>query len=438
MPVGLALTGMVLLASGVIFGFLGSLQYLLPSFAKEALSFERMRPIHVSSALFWIILTAIGMAFIFLNHFQNKPLRYTGLLKLIFYLLLATITAIFISYFTGRFGGREYWEFPPALGLPLMIAWISFLALFFANLDSLRNRPVYVWMWATGFVFLTFTFIESYLWTMPWFRNHIVNDMTIQWKSYGSMVGAWNMLIYGSGIFLLDKIAGEEKYCHSKMAFGLYFLGLFNLMFNWGHHIYTLPTYPWVKHIAYMVSMTELFIFGRIVYQWSASLSTAKKHQHLTSYRFIIVSDLWVFLTLLLALPMSVPAINVYTHGTHITVAHAMGATIGINTMLLLSFITYYVHQKNESVNSNPWITNGLFLTAGSLFLFWISLIWAGINRGLWQMAETREPFGVMFANNKTVFILFSFSGGLVMIGLLMMLLPLIREMWRVQFDRSS
>lgn len=35
-PVGLALTGMVLLASGVIFGFLGSLQYLLPAFAKEA------------------------------------------------------------------------------------------------------------------------------------------------------------------------------------------------------------------------------------------------------------------------------------------------------------------------------------------------------------------------------------------------------------------
>lgn len=122
------------------------------------------------------------MAFIFLSQFQNKPLRYTVFLKLIFYLLLATITAIFISYFTGRFGGREYWEFPPALGLPLMIAWISFLALFFANLNSLRNRPVYVWMWTTGFVFLTFTFIESYLWTMPWFRNHIVNDMTIQWN----------------------------------------------------------------------------------------------------------------------------------------------------------------------------------------------------------------------------------------------------------------
>lgn len=163
-----------------------------------------------------------------------------------------------------------------------------------------------------------------------------------------------------------------------------------------------------------------------------------QKHQHLTSYRFILVSDLWVFLTLLLALPMSVPAINVYTHGTHITVAHAMGATIGINTMLLLSFITYYVHQKNESVNSNPWITNGLFLTFGSLFLFWISLIWAGINRGLWQMAETREPFGVMFANNKSIFLLFSISGGLVMIGLLMMLLPLIREMWRLQFGRNS
>ena len=91
----------------------------------------------------------------------------------------------------------------------------------------------------------------------------------------------------------------------------LYFTGLFNLMFNWGHHIYTLPTHGFVKHISYAVSMTELFILGRIIYLWKDSLTTAKKNFHQTSYRFLMAADIWIFLTLVLAIAMSIPAINV-------------------------------------------------------------------------------------------------------------------------------
>ena len=48
-------------------------------------------------------------------------------------------------------------------------------------------------------------------------------------------------------------------------------------------------------------------------------------------------------LNLVLSISISIPAINFYTHGTHITVAHAMGSTIGINTLLLLASITLIV-----------------------------------------------------------------------------------------------
>lgn len=83
--------------------------------------------------------------------------------------------------------------------------------------------------------------------------------------------------------------------------------------------------------------MTELFILGRIIWQWKSSVSEARKLYHHTAYRFLMAADIWIFLTLILAIAMSIPAINVYTHGTHITVAHTMGATIGINSFLLLA-----------------------------------------------------------------------------------------------------
>ncbi|MBK7122490.1 MAG: hypothetical protein IPH68_06535 [Chitinophagaceae bacterium] len=145
-----------------------------------------------------------------------------------------SVITILISYTAGIFGGREYWEFHPALAIPIAAGWILFIINFIRSISSFRKQPVYVWMWITGLFFFLFTFIESYLWIFPYFRNSVVNDMTIQWKSYGSMVGAWNMLIYGSSFFLMEKISGNNKYSHAPIAFILYFTGLFNLMFNWG------------------------------------------------------------------------------------------------------------------------------------------------------------------------------------------------------------
>ncbi|MDP1843948.1 MAG: hypothetical protein Q8K64_11045, partial [Sediminibacterium sp.] len=68
------------------------------------------------------------------------------------------------------------------------------------------------------------------------------------------MVGAWNMLIYGSSVFLMGKINNNNALAYNKTAFALYFIGLFNLMFNWGHHIYTLPTHQYIRQISYGVS----------------------------------------------------------------------------------------------------------------------------------------------------------------------------------------
>lgn len=59
-------------------------------------------------------------------------------------------------------------------------------------------------------------------------------------------------------------------------------------------------------------------------------------------YRFLMAADYWVIINLAMGILMSIPAINLYTHGTHITVAHAMGTTIGINVMIILASAFYF------------------------------------------------------------------------------------------------
>ena len=423
------ITSILLLIAGMVFGITGSLQYIIPGFLKKQLSFEKIRPMHVSSIIFWIITGSVGAVFNYLQLHTKRTIYSPMLAKATFYIFLMSIIVILFSYVFGIFGGREYWEFNPIIALPIFIGWILFLINFIQSIGSLKNQPVYVWMWLTGIIFFLFTFLESYLWLFPYFRNNIVNDMTIQWKSYGSMVGSWNMLLYGSSIFLMEKISEEKTHSSSPIAFALYFIGLFNLMFNWGHHIYTLPTYSFIKNISYAVSMSELLLLGRIIFLWKSTVKINLKHLHSTSYRFIVAADVWVFSTLILAIAMSIPAINIYTHGTHITVAHTMGATIGINSFLLMA-ISFDILENPTCANvqNKKNVTTGFWMINSSLFIFWISLIIAGVIKSKWQMSITKSPFSNMMIQLKPFFIIFFVSGVALFSGFILVLSSLIKN----------
>ena len=193
-------------------------------------------------------------------------------------------------------------------------------------------------------------------------------------------------------------------------------------MFNWGHHTYIVPAAPWVKMVAYIISMTELIIFGHIIWKWRKSVSAAVKNFQLASYRFLSFADGWIFLNITLALIMSVPAWNFYTHGTHITVAHAMGTTIGINTMLLLASI--YLIAKTEIPlqfqKHKKKILAVSIIANISLLLFWISLIASGLVKISGNLKNL--PFAQIMLNTKIWFQIFAASGFLLAMALMFLL----------------
>ena len=433
------LTGLLLLSVGMMFGLIGMLQYLIPGFLKQFLSFEKIRPLHVSSVVFWIIFGAIGSVINYVQQYTGRLIYSQRLVNIQWALFVGTTILILVSYCLGMFGGREYWEFPPVLALPIIAGWLLFSFNVIKSMPTFRHQPVYVWMWLTGVVFFLFTFLESYLWVFPSFRNNIVNDMTIQWKSYGSMVGAWNMLIYGCSIYLMEKISGDKNYGHSTIAFALYFTGLFNLMFNWGHHIYTLPSHHFIQYISYAVSMTELGILGRILWKWKSSLSDAKKHFHYIAFRFLVAADWWIFLSLLLAIMMSIPGVNLYTHGTHITVAHTMGTTIGINTFLVLAIAFDILHVNCfGAVPYTKYFNKAYWLANISLFVFWIALILVGIEKAKWQMGANRIPFSSMMHQIHPLFYFVFASGLMLATALLVIIYPMIKHQLECYSSQKS
>jgi nitric oxide reductase subunit B len=274
-------------------------------------------------------------------------------------------------------------------------------------------------MWMTGIAFFLFTFTENYLWVLPAFRDNFIQDTTIQWKANGSLVGCWNQVLYGTAFFLMERISGDKNTGKSRLAFAMYFLGLFNLMFNWGHHVYTLPTDAAVRYIGYAVSMTEWIFFARILYTWKKSVNEIQRHYHHFPYRFLMAADIWVFINMGQAILMSIPAINRYTHGTHITVAHAMGTTIGINSMILLGACFEFLGSPCRAFSRQSIFTRTAFWgTQASLLVFWASLNIIGITKGVWQMARTQEPFSMMMSGMSGWMQVFVYSGSVLMLCL--------------------
>jgi nitric oxide reductase subunit B len=412
-PVGsvFLMTALSLLLLALCFGILASFTYLYPDFLIRSLDFSSLRPLHVSSALFWIILGATGTVYHGLQQLSGHPT--SNLLSKFHWLLwMFAISGIFYAYFTKNFGGKEYWEFNPVWAFPIVIAWVLFLIHFIRHSKTIQNWPVYVWMWLTGILFFLFTFLENYLWLFPYFREHFITGMTVQWKVNGSLVGAWNQIIYGTAFFLMDRISNTGNTGKNKMVFFMFYLGLFNLMFNWGHHIYTLPTEKYVRYIGYIVSMTEWVIFIKIIYDWKKTVSEIQKHGHYFPYRFLIAAEIWIFINLGQALLMSIPALNIYTHGTHVTVAHAMGTTIGINTMILLaSCFEFLKFQNKNGLNKNKVLNISFWGLQTSLLVFWISLNMAGIRKGLWQLSNPQTSYAAMMQSLNSYFTVFVYSG---------------------------
>ncbi len=421
---------LILLLLGLFFGHLASESYRLNEAKEGVLGFLSLRPLHVSSAYLGIISSGLGFLSLIL---QKKRKTHFGIRLQQLHLILWSIAllGIFYSYFIGDFGGREYWEFNPIWALPIFISFIIYFVYYLHQIGFKEKWPVYYWMWLTGIIFFVFTFIENYLWIFPYFRSHFITDMTIQWKANGALVGAVNQIIYGVAFYLMEKISKDTKTSFHKLSFAMYFLGLFNLIFNWGHHIYLVPTEKIIHYIAYAVSMTEWIILIKIFYNWNNQLKENTTFYNFFPYRFLMAADYWVVLNLGMALLMSIPAINLYTHGTHITVAHAMGTTIGINTMIILAACFYFIKPLFISKRVLKFNSLIFWVVQYTLLLFLISLVAMGIKRALWQAGIEKVLFSEMMSQTKNWTILFIFFGTVLMFALGYFIVYLFIKSWK-------
>lgn len=187
------------------------------------------------------------------------------------------------------------------------------------------------------------------------------------------------------------------------------------------------------SYVAYSISMTEWIILLRIIYLWKKDMSKARKKRFSVSYKLMMLSDFWIILNLFLALLISIPAVNLFTHGTHITVAHSMGTIIGINTLILLSSISFILEDFKQLTNRcKKNISIGLKIFNISFIGFWIVLIIMGIKRSHWLYISDSISFSRFQESSHSLYIIFGIFGIGLLVGLYVVIYQLISSMFKI------
>ncbi|MBI4616910.1 MAG: cbb3-type cytochrome c oxidase subunit I [Planctomycetes bacterium] len=398
------LVGLVLFALGacvltVASGSTAVLAYMGDEpFSAAGLDLRNLRPVHETCAVAWTFLGGVAIVYLYLLA-RFGPLSAAERRRFACHLVLWVAAGIGIvaTLLAGKTSGREYLGYHPAFSAMIFAGWLLFAWNFFSRQKPLlRGQPAHVYMWVAGIAVLVIAYAEGHLYLLDAVSDRPLRDMAIQWKSNGVLVGSFNQIVYGSLMYVSCRMKGDESYARSRTAFALFAVGLLNTFANYGHHTYHLPQSPWIHWIAFSVSMLEVLILAKVFADLVALRKAAPPAADLAvPVAFARSATLWTFLMLALALAISVPPANAMIHGTHVVVAHSMGAMIGIDAMILFAALGYLVRElagTGHPAIRGKRVRLAVPLVNASLVVFWLALLARGLAAGWMRYAGPSSP----------------------------------------------
>ena len=378
---------------------------------------DSIRTIHLNAVAYgWAPMAGLGVALFIIPRLLKTPLM--GVRYALFGGVLwnAALIAGLGSIGAGISDGLEWLEIPWQIGVLFALggAFIALPLVFTLVNRRVSHLYVSVWYMACALFWLPVLFIVA---KMPGVHSGI-EQATMNWWFGHNVLGLfYTPLALASVYYFLPKIIGRPI-----QSYNLSLLGFWGLAFFYGqvggHHLIGGPVPQWMVTLSIVQSMMMIIpVAAFTVNQYQTLQGHLGALRDSPTLRFIGVGGLMYTASSFQGSLEALRSINVVTHFTHYTVAHAHLGLYGFVSFVFFGAMYFTMPRITLREWPYPWmITAHFWLVSSGFTLYFISLTIGGWLQGE-AMLDAARPFMESVAVTLPYLQARSVGGALMVLG---------------------
>ena len=355
---------MVLLLLQIVYGFIMGFAHAGFDGLHDIIPFNVATATHKNLLVVWLLSGFMGAAYYIIPEESQNELVSVPLAMLQFWSLALVGVAAVIGFHFGWWEGRKFLEIPRFLDYLVVINVLLFLGIILVTLFKGKQQTTTALVLAMGLFFAALLYLPG----MIWFDNQSVDSFFRWWVVHLWVEGVWELIMGGILAYLLIKLTGVDRELIEKWLYVIVGLTFLSGILGTGHHYYYIgaPKY-WLMIGGIFSALEPLAFLGMALFALAMYRKGEKNHPNKIALYWTLGAAIMSFAGAgLLGIAHTIPAVNMWTHGTLITAMHAHLAFWGAYSMMVFAIIAYAM----------PLMTGRkLYNKANAQYAFWLSNI---------------------------------------------------------------
>jgi nitric oxide reductase subunit B len=373
---------LLLFALQIAFGFLSLAKYLGPDPLLQVMNFATTKTIHTNLLLVWLLTGFMGATFYLVPEESRGELHSERLAWIQLGLWLAAGVAAVVGYLLGITEGRKFLEMPFVLKLGVVVVMLLFLYNVAMTIRGAGRFTTTEGVLVGGLVGTALLFLPG---LVP-FENYTLDRFYRWWVVHLWVEGVWELVMGGLLAFLLIRLSGADREVLEKWLYVIVGLTFLSGILGTGHHYYWIgtPAY-WLWVGGFFSALEPLAFLGMATYAYTTLRRSGLAHPNAIALHWTIGSAIFSAIGAgILGFAHTWPAVNQWTHGTHVTTMHGHMAFFGAYAMIVLAMISYALPGLTGRSDAERQTRLGLlafWLMVGGMFGMTMALAAAGITQ---------------------------------------------------------
>jgi nitric oxide reductase subunit B len=382
----------------IVFGMMAAIDYVHPSFLFNQFNFNTAKIMHIDGLVIWLLMGFMGAVYWFLPNELGREVEGVRLANWMFWILCAALAVVFAVFIFVQYGpgdettlwfinqGRKYVEAPrwAAIGVVAVVAVFVYNVI--ATTFKARRMTGILLVLLIDLVPLFVLYLDAF----PALTNMSQDLFWWWWLVHLWVEATWEILIGCIMAWALMELLGTERriveiwlYIEVGLVLGTGILGL-------GHHYFWIgtPTY-WLSIGGFFSALEPLPLLGMVVHAiYDAGTHHMRSSNRPALYWMLaeafgnfIGGGIWGFM-------MTLPQINLFTHGTQWTVSHGHFAFWGAYACGVISVIYLAVQRARKAavLDGGAWKLSFILLNVGMVGMVGALLV-AGMAQAFYERA---------------------------------------------------